>query len=167
MSAFFYILFLSSHKNSFFQTRLNQPIYFINVCKRSLRRLCFYRCVSVHRGGGVVSQHALQVVSHPSMPCNRSRGGGVSQHALQVSRPTSKGEVEGDLAGGSPGPHPKGEVEGDQAEESPGPYPRGKLRGIWPGGSPGPHLGGCLFKGGAPGGVPARGGVETPRDGYC
>ena len=67
-----------------------------------LRRLCFYRCVSVHRG--VVSQHALQVVSqhalqqvsggcrgrgvggcgcypsmhcrwYPSMPCNRSPGG--------------------------------------------------------------------------------------------
>ena len=58
-----------------------------------LRRLCFYRCLSVHRG--VVSQHALQVVSqhalqkvsrrgcypsmhcrwYPSMPCNRSPGG--------------------------------------------------------------------------------------------
>ena len=33
-------------------------------------------------------------------------GGVVSQHALQVSRPTPKGEVEGDLAmEGSPGPH--------------------------------------------------------------
>ena len=28
--------------------------------KQSLRRLCFYTCQSVH-GGGVVSQHALQV----------------------------------------------------------------------------------------------------------
>ena len=35
------------------------------------------------------------------MPCSRSLGG-VSQHALQVSRPTPKGEVEGDLARGVP-----------------------------------------------------------------
>ena len=36
---------------------------------------------------------------YPSMPCSRSLGeeGVVSQHALQVSRPTPKGEVEGDL----------------------------------------------------------------------
>ena len=41
----------------------------ITARKRSLQRLCFYTCLSVHRWG-VVSQHALQVVS---------------QHALQVS----------------------------------------------------------------------------------
>ena len=45
---------------------------------------------SVHKGGGVVSQHALQVVS---------------QHALQVSRPTPRGEVEVSGLMGSPGPH--------------------------------------------------------------
>ena len=39
---------------------------------------------------GVVSQHALQQVYW----------GVVSQHTLQVSRPTPRGEVEGDLAGG-------------------------------------------------------------------
>ena len=101
-------------------------------------------CVSVHGGGlVVVSQHALQVV--PSMPCSRSPGGVVSQHALQVvsqhalqqvswgrvvfqhalqvvsqhalqqvSKPTPSGEVEGSGQGGlqahnrdreSPGPH--------------------------------------------------------------
>ena len=47
--------------------------------------------------GGVVSQHALQLVS---------------QHALQVSeglsRPTPMEEVEGSDHGGSPGPHPGG-----------------------------------------------------------
>ena len=37
------------------------------------------------------------------MPCSRS-GGGVSKHALQVSRPTPKGEVEGDLARRVPAP---------------------------------------------------------------
>ena len=31
-----------------------QSIYFITARKRSLRRLCFYRCVSVHRGGACV-----------------------------------------------------------------------------------------------------------------
>ena len=56
-----------------------------------LRRLCFYRCLSVH-WGGVVSQHAY----------NRSLGGGgvVSQHTLQVFRPTAKGKVEGIWPGG-------------------------------------------------------------------
>ena len=50
-------------------------------------------------GRGVLSQHALQVVSKHALQ-QVSRGGGVvSQHALQVSRPTPKGEVEGDLAG--------------------------------------------------------------------
>ena len=74
-------------------------------------RLCFYsRLWFCSSGGGGW---------YPSMPCSRSRGGGVLyQHALQVSRPTPRGEVEGDLAGGV----------------SPGPQPRGKLRGIWPGG---------------------------------
>ena len=45
-----------------------------------------------------------------------SYGGVVSQHALQVSRPTAKGEVEGDLAGGggSSGPHQR-DIEGDLA----------------------------------------------------
>ena len=58
-----------------------------------LRRLCFYRCVSVHKGG-VVSQHALQQVSrggwypnmpcrwYPSMPCSRSRRGGACSQGV-------------------------------------------------------------------------------------
>ena len=51
------------------------------------------------RGGGVVSQHALQMVS---------------QHALQVSRgnvsrPTPKGEVEGSGQGGLQA-HTRGDV---------------------------------------------------------
>ena len=86
-------------------------------------------------GEGVVSQHALQQVSR--------KGWVVFQHALQVSRPTPRGEVEGDLArGGSPGPHPRGKLRGIWPGGSPGPHPRGKLRGMWLGGSPGPHLGG-------------------------
>ena len=52
--------------------------------KCSLRRLCFYTCLSVHGGGGVVSQHALQQIWggwYLSMPCRfpgpHPRGGGV------------------------------------------------------------------------------------------
>ena len=48
--------------------------------------------------GGVLSQHALQMVSQHGLG-----GGGVSQHDLQVSRPTPKGEVEGDMPGGEGG----------------------------------------------------------------
>ena len=74
-------------------------------------------CDSVHRGvvsqhalqvvsqhalqqvsGGMVSQHALQVVSQHAL--QQVSGGMVSQHALQVSRPTPKGKVDSDLAGG-------------------------------------------------------------------
>ena len=60
--------------------------------------------VCLSTGGGVVSQHALQVVSQHALQ-QVSGGRVVSQHALQVSRPTPKGEVEGDLDGGSRGPH--------------------------------------------------------------
>ena len=31
-------------------------VHIITACKHSLRRLCFYRCLSVHGGGGVWSQ---------------------------------------------------------------------------------------------------------------
>ena len=46
----------------------------VTARKCSLQRLCFYKCLSVHSGGGGVV---------------------VYQHALQVSRPTPGGEVEG------------------------------------------------------------------------
>ena len=85
--------------------------FLVTARKRSLRRLW---CVSVHRrGGGVLFQHALQVVAQHVL--QQVSKGVVSQHTLWVSRPTPKGEIEGDLAGGG----------------SPGPHPRGKFRGIW------------------------------------
>ena len=102
--------------------------------KRTLRRLCFYTCLSVILfKGGVLSQHALQVLS---------------QHALQqVSR------------GGVSMPTPNGEVWGGSG---PGPQPRGKLREIWPGGvcsGGGCLLPGVCLRGSALGEVPALGGV--------
>ena len=90
-------------------------------------RLCFYSCLwFCSRGGGrgVVSQHALQQVSrgrwHPRVPCRfpgphpvgklrgiwpgglqaHNQGGSWRESGWGVSRPTTKGEVEGDLAGG-------------------------------------------------------------------
>ena len=86
----------------------------VTARKRSLRRLCFYRCVSVHTGGGwYPSMHCRW---YPSMPCSRSpgrwggipaclagfevhtRGGSWGGSGRGVSRPIPKGEVEGDLA---------------------------------------------------------------------
>ena len=57
-------------------------IKIITARKRSLRRLCFYTCTSVHRG--VVSQHALQVSGgvYTQGEIERSGWGG------GVSRPT-------------------------------------------------------------------------------
>ena len=64
--------------------QLNNVSRFITARKRSLRRLCFYRCLSVHRG---VSQHALQVSRgspgpHPGVSRPTPKG---------VSRPTPRG----------------------------------------------------------------------------
>ena len=125
--------------------------FYIYRPQRSWGKVIFSKaCVKNSVHGGVVSQHALQVVF---------------QHALQqvywggwqwypnmrciFSRPTPRGEVEGDLAGGggSPGSHPRGKLRGiwpgglqvhtqggswggSGQGGSPGPHPRGKLRGI-------------------------------------
>ena len=58
-----------------------------------------------------------------------STGGLVSQHALQVSRPTPRGEVEGDLARGVSRSTPKGEVEGDLARGVSRSTPKGEVEG--------------------------------------
>ena len=121
---------------------------FLQMCsiftarKRSLRKLCFYTCLSVHRGCGIPACLAGGIPAS-LIPCRSWTGVGwlggrvgyflVSQHALQVSRPTpGEGELDGSGWGVSrltPG--------GLQAHtwRSPGPQP---------GGSPGPHPGGCI-----------------------
>ena len=76
-----------------------------NARKRSLRRLCFYTYLSVHRRE-VVSQHALQV-SRPT-----PSGGSLRGLAGGVSRPTPRGGVEGSGLGGVSRSTPRGEVEG-------------------------------------------------------
>ena len=123
----------------------------ITARKRSLRRLCFYTCLSVHRGGGW----------YPSMPC-RSPGGCVSQHALQVSR-----GVYPSMPCRFRGPHPRGNLRGLARGVSRSTPREGLLQAhTWevsrrtPGGSPGPHLGGS--PGPHPGGSPGPHGGCIP-----
>ena len=61
-----------------------------------LRRLCFYRCVSVHGGGGGI----------PACLAAGLQGGVLSQHALQVvsQHPLQQVSREGSAPGGVPGP---------------------------------------------------------------
>ena len=61
-------------------------------CRRAGEGVDFH---SVHGGGGVTSQHSLQVISQHAL--QQVSRGVVSQHALQVSRPTTRGEVQGVL----------------------------------------------------------------------
>ena len=75
----------------------------------------------------MVSQHALQVVSHHALQVSRRS---VSQHALQVSRPTPKREAEGSGWGGLQA-HTQGGLQD---------HTQGVSRAT-PGGSPGPHPG--------------------------
>ena len=89
--------------------------------------------------GGMLSQHALQVVSQHAL--QQVSSGVVSQHALQVS-PKSKGKFRGSGWGGLQA-HTQG---GSWGGSGPGPQPRGKLRRIWAGGVP--SQGGFLLQGG-------------------
>ena len=101
----------------------------------------------------IMSRRVLLRLSKEQLPpanvvCEGYVFTGVCLSTRGVSRPTPKGEVEGDQAGGG----------------SLGPHPRGKLRGIWPRGvSRRPHTRGGVCSAGAC----LRGCVEPPRDGYC
>ena len=125
--------------------KLESPIPFLPPANKVCEGYVFTRvCYSVHGRGG-----ALPACIASGIPALQQVSRGVSQHALQVSRPTPRGKVEGDLAGGGLQAQNQGGSWGGSGQGgSPGPHPMGKLRGIWPGGSPGPHLGGLL-----PGGV--------------
>ena len=94
----------------------NSTFFYFTALNDVGARLCFTRvCDSIQGGGGVVSQHALQ-----------------------VTRPTARGSLRG-LARSTP----RGEVEGSGWGVS-RPTPRG-VPGSTPGGVPGPHGGGgCI-----------------------
>ena len=92
---------------------------------------------SVHggHGGGIP---ACIVCGIPACLAAGLGGGVVSQHALQVSRPTPKGKLRG-LARGVSRPTPKGEVEGSGLGGSPGPHLGGLLAHTWGVSSPTPR----------------------------
>ena len=93
-----------------------------------LRRLCFYRCLSVHGGGGGIP--ACFAGGIPACLAAGLRGGS----GWYLSMPCR-----------FPSPHPRGKFRGIWPGGSPGPHPRGKLRGIWLAGVPPPR--GCLLPG--------------------
>ena len=103
-------------------------------CKVIFSQVCVKN--SVQGGSGVPACIAGGI---PACLAVGLQGGVVSQHALQVSRPTPRGEVEGDLVRGVSRPTPKGEVEGDLARGVSRPTPGGVCswdgpRGAWSGG---------------------------------
>ena len=64
--------------------------FFITVRKRSLRRLCFYICLSVilfTGGGGCLGPGLGRLRDLPGGGVSRPRPGGVSQHALRKTPP--------------------------------------------------------------------------------
>ena len=88
----------------------------ITAHKRSLRRLCFYTRLSVHRGGwggGI-----------PACLAGLQDGGCVSQNALHGSRPKPRGSLRG-LAWGVSRPTPRGVWLTPRGEGAPGPHQEG------------------------------------------
>ena len=129
--------------------------------KRSLGQSNIFRSMCQEfcsQGGGVVSHHALQVVSQHAL--QQVWGGGNPACLSGFQAHTQRGSLGGSGQGGSPGPHP-----------------RGKLRGIWPGGVSRPTPGDSAPGGEVPGssgvcsrGMPSSGGElvwRPPWDSYC
>ena len=109
-----------------------------------LRRLCFYRCLSVHRGGGVGIPAYL--------------AGGIPACLAGFQAHTQGGSLgESDHGGGSPGPQPMGKLRGIWSR----PTAKGKVEGDLARGVPAPP-GGLLW--GVP--APGRGGVEPALGGW-
>ena len=86
--------------NLFINSTINE---IITARKRSLQRLCFYTCLSVH--GGYPSMPCRW---YPSMPC-RSPGGCIPA-CLAGFQAHTQGGAWGVWPGGYPGPHPRGKV---------------------------------------------------------
>ena len=85
----------------------NKTIYgtitsLITARKRSLRRLCFHRCVSVHRGV------CLSACWDTTPLAKETSQGAPCQGDLLLRRPPCQGYP--------PGPHPRGKLRGDQIQ---------------------------------------------------
>ena len=91
------------------RSKRESDLAIFSVCKRSLRRLCFYTCLSFcSRGEGL------------SRPRSREEVGGSGQ---RVSRPRPRGRLggsEGVCPGGCPGPGPGAGIQA-QGGRCPGP----------------------------------------------
>ena len=102
-----------------------------------MRRLCFYRCLSVILFTGRGWYPSMHCRWYPSMPCSRSPEGGWGWYSSMPCRfpgpHPGGGKMRGIWPGGSQGPHQGGKVRGIWPGGSPGPHPKGGLRGIWPG----------------------------------
>ena len=99
----------------------------VTARKRSLRRLCFYTCLSVNGGGELVSQHALQVVSQHALQVSRGMCipaclAGFQAHTQVELEGSGQGGLQAHTWRGGSGPHPG---------ESPGPHPGGLQAHIW------------------------------------
>ena len=127
--------------------RLRSICWFVFTARNEVgARLYFHRRLWFCSGRGVLSQHALQVVSQHTLQQVSGGGGGI-----QVCLAGFQAHGQGGSWGGSgPGPQPRGKLRGIWSR----PTPKGELRGIWPGGSA--LLGVCSGRG-----------VETPHDRHC
>ena len=116
----------------------------ITALKRSLRRLCFYRFVSVHSGGCPGKKAPLQGDPPPRRPHSKetplqgdppSKGTPSKETPLQGD-PPSKGTpsketpLQGDPQGDPPQRKPPQRRHPPSGGSDPGPHPRGTLRGI-------------------------------------
>ena len=97
-------------------------------------------CIAAGLGGGCIPACLAGFQAY-------TWGGSLGGSGQGVSRPTPKGDVEGDLAGGVSRPTPKGEVEGDL---------------VWGFSRPTPGGVACSWGSLLPGSGSAEGGVETP-----
>ena len=133
-------------------------IWIVTARKRSLRRLCFYRCLSVHGGGawrpplaGRPPGKETPLARRPPWqgdplarkpPAGRPPGKETPLPGRPPlpRRPPPGPHPRGKLRGIRSRPTPKGEIEGDQIQahtqggnwrgSGTGQHPRGKLRGI-------------------------------------
>ena len=109
-------------------------VHIITVRKRSLRRLYFYRCVSVHKGGGL-PQCLLEDLLPGRPPTRETPCQGDSpchgnpppprRPPCQVDPPPPGPHPRGKLRGIRSRPTPKGEIEGIRSR----PTPKGEIQG--------------------------------------
>ena len=97
----------------------SDTIPIVTARKRSLRRLCFYRCLSVHSGGGSASVHAGRPPCQGDPPEPLAR-----ETPLQGDTPARESPLPGRP------PCQRDPPARETPFPPPGPHPRGKLRGI-------------------------------------